>query len=596
MSRPDVDVRLVRTGDDVGEFMEWLEARLGEPLAIDTETTGLEWWTYSFTRLWQIGDHESGWAIPASWWGKVIEGAMHKIVRAGTKVIMHNAKFDMHAMEVMGWEIPNWANIVDTTVLMHLERSDLSRGLKGKHAANLLGGWIYSGKDLLNKVAKDTYGLSPTDKWKHIPVDEDAYWAYGVMDTVQTRLVYDKLRHIETTFADQVQREMHYMQIMYRAEQRGIRVDEKYTLELQAKLAAEVERDLFYLQANGLDNPNSNDQVVDLFETDFGFVPWEFTDKGNPSVNKNVLAVLAKAGGLQTDVVEALIRYKRNVKWKGTYVDRFITSSDLHGFVHPSVNTMAARTGRSSIGSPPLQTLPSRDPMIRRCLLPPSKHDWYSLDYSNQEPRTLAHYGRSPRLLKYFTEGDGTGSIHDFVATEMFGNYSKEQRSLAKIFGLSRSYGAGAQTMSQASGLAIDEVQRLLPSYDSLMGLEQLNRQIEEVAQGRMPLPFVTTAGGRRVYADEDKTYTLVNFLMQGSGADMLKDAAIRLDLAGLSDSILVPVHDELTFGFPRGEEGRLMAEEARYLMQTDEFLVPMPVDIDGPAKSWGHIYDKEMV
>ena len=55
----------------------------------------------------------------------------------------------------------------------------------------------------------------------------------------------------------------------------------------------------------------------------------------------------------------------------------------------------------------------------------------------------------------------------------------------------------------------------------------------------------------------------------------------------------MVPVHDEVCFAFPKGEE--FLAEQAAEIMFDDSFSVPMPVDIEGPAKSWGHIYDKEM-
>lgn len=586
---------LVRTADDVATFLDWLNKVITEErvIAVDTEATGLAWWSPQFLRLVQFGNLTEGWAIPVNWWGKVIEEAMARLVAAKTRVVFHNAKFDMHALESEGYPIPSWDQVEDTAVLMHLRRSDLSRALKGKHAAELLGPWVYQAKDNLKQVAKDKYGLKGSDVWAHIPVDEPALWVYGVMDTILTRMIYEKLCEecVPFDFGAQVQREMHYQAIMYRAEKRGIRVDEGYTLHLQETLDRDIKRDLVFLQSSGLANPNSNDQVIALLEEDFGFMPWEFTETGRPSVNKNVLAVLASAGGMQADVVEALVRYKRNVKWRSTYVDTFLSASDVHGFVHPSINTMAARTGRSSIQGPPLQTLPSGDPMIRRCLLPPKGHLWYSLDYSNQEPRSLAHYGRSPQLLRYFTEGDGTGSIHDFVAEQMFGaGYSKEQRSLAKIFGLSRSYGAGPEKMAQASGLPVAQVERLLPAYDDLVGLRSLNDMIAQVAAERAPQPFIVTSGGRRSYSDPDKEYTLVNFLMQGSGADMLKDAAIRLDAEDLSDFILVPVHDEMTFGFPK-DEGDAMAARARELMQTDEFLVPMPVDIDGPGKSWGHLY-----
>ena len=596
MRMPDIDVRLVRNFDDVADFIDWLNERIAHPtgpLAIDCETTGLEWWTYRFTRLWQVGDDVSGWAIPTEWHGFVIAEAMRKISRSRTQVVFQNAGFDMHAMDVEGWELPDWDVVHDTTFLLHLHRSDLSRGLKSGHTKELLGGWVFAGQGALKKRAKELgFKIAGADQdyWKRMPVSEDVYWSYGILDTCITRLVWDALEETRTMFKEAYDVERRYAQIMWRAEKRGIRVDVKYTQELQAKLAGVMARELQFCQSHGLANPNSNDQVLALLEEDYGFVPWEFTDTGNPSVNKGVLAVLAKAGGLQEEVIVSLINYKRARKWKGTYCDTFLDRLDGDGFVHPSVNTMAARTGRSSIQGPPLQTLPSKDPMIRRCLLPPKNHLWYSADYSNQEPRTLAHYGQSPELIKYFTDGDGSGSIHDFVAEQMFGTtYTQRQRDAAKIFGLSRSYGAQAASMSNALGMPLGEVEAILPTYDKLMGLESLTASIMEVASDRQPHPYIVTSGGRRSYADQGDEFKLVNYLCQGSGADMLKRAVLRLDDEGLADAIMVPVHDEVCFAFQKGDEH--LAQEAADIMADDTFSVPMPVDVEGGAKSWGGLY-----
>jgi len=596
MPRPDIDVRLVETIDDIADFMVWLDDNIArrEVLAIDTETTGLEWWTYAFTRLWQVGDGMSGWAVPTEWWGQVIIAAMRKIVDSNTTVVFHNAAFDMHAMETMGWPVPHWSNVHDTKFLLHLRDSAGDKRLKGKQTAQLLGHWVYDGKRELTEEAK-RLGFKTVGKnqnmWRRIPVQTTAYWAYGILDTVLTRMLFDALEPVRVQFAEAYTRELRYQQIMYRAERRGVRLDVGYTEQLRERLITVEQNELHYLQSQGLANPNSNKQLVALLETDYSFVPWEFTESGNPSVNKGVLALLAQAGGLQESVVVSLIQYKRARKWRTTYCDTFLEKLDDHGFVHPSINTMAARTGRSSIQGPALQTLPSGDAMIRKCMLPNVGDEWYSIDYSNQEPRTLAHYGQSPKLISYFRDGDGTGSVHDFVAGQMFGDdYTKEQRSLAKVFGLSRSYGAGATSMAAASGLSVAEVEHVLPMYDDLMGLENLKQGIFDANQHRGKRPYVVVKGGQRVYADEDKEFTLVNFLCQGTGAVMMKEAINRVDDIGLADHCLFTMHDEGCYSIPKGspEIARQIAEA----MVDHSYAVPMPVDIDGPGASWGALYD----
>lgn len=595
---PDIQGWLLRTAADIPAFFDWLDERLraGKPIAIDTETTGERWHDYAFTRLVQFGDEISGWAVPVILWGGVIEEAMRRVVVAEVTVIFHNASYDMHALETMGYPVPEWRNVDDTMVLLHLRRSDLPKGLKSAQTAELLGPWVYAGKDGMNDALKD-YGLKKgSDKWKWLPLEAPEYWAYAITDTVLTYRLWLALRPTAEEFAEQYDREMHFLHIMYRAESRGLVVDTGYAERLADEMAADIRRDLATLQMMGLDNPNSGDQLLTLLEEDFGFVPEIFTENGNPSLDKNVLAVLAKAGGMQAELVEVLIRYKRLVKWRSTYVMSALNEQDRFGRVHPSINTVGARTGRLAITGPPLQTIPGKQPLLRKLFKPYKGERWWSLDWSNQEPRTLAHYGRSPALLDYFNTGDGDGSIHDFVAGQLFGpTYTEEQRAVAKIFGLSRSYGAGPLKMSQASGADLAFVQSILPAYDDLMGLAELNETIGQAVADRTP-PYLLTMGGRRVYvADHDEVYKLTNYLMQGSGADMAKMAAIEMDRQGLADLILVPVHDEYTFSLPT-KEGPGLAEQLKGIMEGvgQDMAVRMPVDVDGPGRSWGALYEKE--
>lgn len=586
---------LVRTDEDVREFVAWVVERISnrEPIAIDTETNGLDWWTYAFTRLVQFGTDKTGWAVPVAWWGKVLHHVFDLISESGIPVIFHNAKHDMHALEVAGCQLPDWSVVHDTAILHRLHRSDLSASLKSRHTAEVTGlpyNVVAAGKNTLSARGKEL-GLKGSDLWGFIPVDDPAYWEYGIYDTGLTRVLFDAHEPTRTKFHKQYRREMEYMALMYKVEKRGLIINEKYTQELQISMQKEIEELLFFLQTNGLDNPNSNDQVIALLENDFGFVPWEYTASGAPSVNKNVLDVLAKAGGMQQHVVEALIKYKRLVKWKSTYVDRFLSAQDHHGRLHASIKTMEARTGRSSVTNPPFQTLPSNDPMIRHCIKAGRGYVYYSVDYAAQEPRFLAHYGQAPALVDFVLNGDG--DVHMYAARMIFGpNATREEhRQKVKPVSLGRNYGAGADTLSRASGLPVEEVEAMLPAYDRAFGLDVLKEDIGRLAQERTP-PFVTTFGGRRVYAEEDQTYKLVNYLIQGSGADDVKEAGIELGRAGLGDYIAMPVHDEFTFTFPK-DEAEGLAKEAVDIMTevaSEGKTVPFIAQASGPGKTWGDV------
>jgi DNA polymerase-1 len=589
---PNIEMHLVRTEHDVADFFDWLRVQVehNEVLSIDTESSGLKWWSYGFLRLWQIGNEDEGWAIPISWWGRVIHEAMALIVRSHLTIVFHNAKFDMHAIESSGYPLPLWQNVHDTMILLRLRRSDLPARLKGPQTAELLGRWVYFGRDALKARAKElgfkTSGAD-MDYWERMPVDDPAYWAYGIMDTVMTVRLFKALSHVMLQFHEQYTKKMRISSIIYQQEKRGIRFDQDYAFRLRDRLTRQIDSQLHYLQSNGLENPNSNKQIVALLEEQFGFIPWAFTDTGNPSVDKNVLKVLAEAGGLQEGVVKALIAYKRSVKWRSTYVDKFLDSLDYNGRIHPSVTPMGAVTGRDTS---PFLTLPSKDPMIKRSMLADKGHKWWTIDYSNQEPREQAHYSQAPLLLKHFRTGDGRGSVHDFVAREMFGaSYTEAQRSSAKVFGLSRSYGAGAETIAAASGLSLPEVEAILPAYDELVGLTTINAMINEVAKERAPNPYIVSSGGRRIYVAEHEVFKLVNYTMQSTGADVLDDGILRLDDADLTQFGIISVYDENNFQFPIDQPE--LAKEAAALMQDDSFTVPLIVDIDHPAPSWGGTY-----
>ncbi len=187
---PKISLNLLDHPDEVPEFLAWLTVACqpGKALAIDTETTGFEWWTPHFTRLVQFADTTSGWAIPTAWYGKVIIHAMEYIQRTEVTVVMHNAKFDMHALESDGYPVPDWRNVQDTMVLHHLYHSGKRHALKSI-GFEFFGPWATLGqRSLKNYMRLGSY------TWADVPVDAQEYWAYGVMDSILTAKVYQQLQ------------------------------------------------------------------------------------------------------------------------------------------------------------------------------------------------------------------------------------------------------------------------------------------------------------------------------------------------------------------------------------------------------------------
>lgn len=598
-TKPALSGKLVRTPRDVGEFLDWLddEIRAGTPLAIDTETAGLDWWQRDHIRLWTVATEEYGWAIPMRWWGKIIEEAMHRIVRAGVRVIFHNATFDRLSMEADGLPVPAWENIEDTAILLALHRSDLPRGLKTPHVAGLLGPWVYSGNNELQAAFKRYFGkVDQGTGYTNIPIDDPDYVLYAILDTMVTARLWRVLEPVRTQFAGPYTRKKEAQRILANRERLGIRVDAAYAERLSEYLAKVARREAEYLRDLGVVDPGSRNSVLTLLEEQFGYEPMEFTATGQPALNKRVLDHLAKQDSVTADIANALIKYHKAVKWKATYADAVLTGMDVNGRIHPSMNVWGTRTGRYTSQRPNLYNLPGKAQgpeeaaIIRMLLLAEQGEKWAALDVSNQEPRILGHFGQGPALLDFLAKGEG--SIHDYIAHRLFGaGYDPLQRGIAKIFGLSRSYGAGSRSMSISLGLPELQVKGLLGEYDELMGLANLNARIQRAAAERMPAPYVVTKGGRRQYAEPDKLFRLTNYLIQGSAADMMDDINIALDRAGYGDRILASIYDEVDLSVPAAAGDRNpMIEDMIEIMQDHDYRVPVIVDPPGKVgASWGH-------
>jgi len=182
---------------------------------------------------------------------------------------------------------------------------------------------------------------------------------------------------------------------------------------------------------------------------------------------------------------------------------------------------------------------------------------------------------------------------------------SDSRRTKAKVVLLAWSYGAGVDKLALASGLERHEVEAFIikmfhefPTVRDMTGDHALGGTypgkpalLAEKRATSEGLAYVNTKGGRRFSMPDGEFYKAINGLMQGSGADVLKDALIRLDAAGLSDYIVVPVHDEVLFSFPK-ESGAEMAAEAAVCMTDNSWTIPLTVDVTGPLSHWGEAYE----
>ena len=596
--------------DDARGFLRWVDA-LGGSVAVDCETTGLQWWTPHFCRLVQFGTDREGWALDVARWRGVIEDALQRIIDRDIAVIMHNAAFDMHALEGDGFPVPVWRNVHDTMFVHHLLAPHESHGLK-PIAAGLFGNVAYAGQNALKTRARELgLKIAGGAYWAEIDTRELAYWSYGVMDTVLTyrvaQLLMPELK--AAGFTSQYEKAMARREIMSRSETRGLLIDREWATDLRNQWTIEAVHLADVLVAAGIENPRSNSQVTAVLER-LEWEPDEFTPSGVVKLDKTILAQLIEAKPEWADIAVSLLRYRRITKWISAYLDPFIGTADADGRIHHSIRILRAVTGRDSITEPAMQTLPARDDgawMIRRCIIPRPGHVLYCVDYASQEPRTFAHYSQDPGMIAALSAGE---DLYTYVSRVVYDDptitKSDDRRSQVKIILLALTYGAGLSRLSEASGLPLATteafVRRLFDIFPSMrkltgdhviggdyVGEPALAAQDRGLHEG---LRYILTKGGRRFsVANDMELYKCVNGLMQGSGADILGDAILRLDALGYGDNILLPVHDELIFEFPDTPEGHAAAVECAAIMEDHSLSVPITTELSGPYTSWGEKY-----
>ena len=300
------------------------------------------------------------------------------------------------------------------------------------------------------------------------------------------------------------------------------------------------------------------------------------------------------------NLAENVLKQRKADKLANTYFSNFMEKS-IDGIVHPSVKTLGARTSRMSITDPALQTLPKGDDTVRTAFIPREEGNVIiTSDLDQVEFRMFASLSEDENLISLFHKADATGSdpfteIGRQVYQEPDMQKSDKRRNLIKGVVYGRLYGAGVAKQALTAGVPEAQMRSVSDSFDAnYPGMSIFQKQIDHIGQTRLRNEgqgYVHTWTGRRIPCDEDRTYTLVNYLIQGGAAEVFKSNLVKLDQADLTDHLIVPVHDEIVLEAPRKD-----AEEIKHLVRqcmttTEGWAVPLTADVDGPLENWGQKY-----
>ncbi len=354
---PNWGLHLVDNLDELAPCYRWVcdRANKGLPIAIDTETKGLDWWQPNYLRLIQFGSDTEAYIVPTELWHGLARECMRVVRDSHTEVHGWNLNFDVQILRHNHLPVPHPNTWHDGMLAHSLLYPQEAHGLKGV-ATTLVGPFAKTGQSWLYGEAS-RLGLNRSEMWEHIPYDNLAYWGYAGIDTILNYHVNEILiPQVLDQYEEAYVREMEYLAVIVDAEARGLRIDMEYC----EALASQWREELYHLSLalkseHGIANPSSNPQIEVAFIAS-GWEPTVFTKTGQAQLDRKVMNQLLAHPRL-APAAELIMRYRRVSKWLSTYIERFLRSG---GTVYPTVRTMEAKTGRSSITNPPLQTLPGK--------------------------------------------------------------------------------------------------------------------------------------------------------------------------------------------------------------------------------------------
>lgn len=599
-----VQLHIVDSVERAADFLAWLsERRPHNALAIDTETGelpgnprehSLSPW-HGRLRLVQVGDGMQGWSIPWDEWSGVFYEAMSKF---DGPIICHNVAFEARWFDVQSrWELP-WHRVHDTMIMAHIIDPLGSGALKRLAALHVDGRAVALQETLDVELAKNGW------TWGTVPVSFQPYWSYGALDCVLTTRLWEKFYEKcgpTGPYTRPYELEMATRRIVTRMELNGARVDLEYSKRKFSELSEYSESVKHWAKKtyNGV-SITSNQQLVRLFES-IGAEITEYTPTGQKSCTKDQLKMLIRDGNDEVkQLADSVLKQRKADKLANTYFANFL-NGNINGFVHPSVRTLGARTSRMSITDPALQTLPKGDDVVRRAFLPKDEdHVIVTSDLDQVEFRMFASLADDPNLTAMFNIADSTGSdpfteIGREVYSDPTMQKSDKRRNLIKSMVYGRLYGAGVAKQALTAGVHEVQMKSVSDAFDARFpGMTHFQRSIEDVGMRRFKSEgqgYVLTWTGRRLPCDDNRVYTLVNYLIQGGAAEVFKSNLVKLDQADLTELLIVPVHDEIVLNAPREDAEEIKQIVRKCMTTTEGWNVPLTADVDGPLESWGDKY-----
>jgi DNA polymerase-1 len=390
--------------------------------------------------------------------------------------------------------------------------------------------------------------------------------------------------------------------VLARMEQAGVKIDTAALAQMSTELEREIGIKAKEIQqiAGTEFNIGSPRQLGDVLFNKLNLPkPVKYGKGRTISTAVDVLETLAE----DYPIARMVLDYRQLTKLKSTYVDTLpALINPLTRRLHTTFGQTGTATGRLSSANPNLQNIPIRTELgrgIRAAFIAEPGHVLLTADYSQIELRLLAHFSRDPLLVEAYRRGD---DIHTLTASQVFGvpplMVTPDHRRQAKVVNFGIVYGLSPFGLSQNLGIEPSEAKQFIAAYfEKYSGVRSfIDKTLEEARRdlkvktlfGRVrPIPDINSKNSnQRGFAER----TAVNTPLQGTAADLIKVAMIRIDTAlrgrDLKSRMTLQVHDELVFEVPEREVDTMQTLVREQMERVHALAVPLLVEM-GVGPNW---------
>ncbi|BCX13796.1 MAG: DNA polymerase [Candidatus Dojkabacteria bacterium] len=406
---------------------------------------------------------------------------------------------------------------------------------------------------------------------------------------------------------DIIQIEHGILPIVVHMERAGIGVDDKeldkFKGDILAKLA-NLRQDI-YDSAGCEFNVNSTKQVSEILFEKLGLTSSNKTKTGSFSTNEKALIKIKK----EHRIVSQILLYRELEKLSSTYVKalpKYINPKTNR--IHAVFDQMGTVSGRFSSRDPNLQNIPKGDIqgfVIRNVFKASPGCVFVSCDYSQQELRILAGLANEQEMIDIF---NNNGDVHKLTASELFDvrleEVTKEQREIGKVVNFSVIYGISAYGLSENLKISVSQAQYFIDKYfnkykrvreffDDQMIKIKKNGYAETII-GRRRRSNLIKSSNKNLQASAKRE--LLNFLIQGSAADIMKLAMLNLIpvLQKYPAKLIAQIHDEFLFEVKKGDHVEKFGQEvSNKMLNAYDVGVDFAVEIS-VGERWGEMKKKE--